>query len=159
MLRVLSAICLLSLPASAQTGVADLVAEPGWQVHVTNYDYDTLLERTLAAVPEHGMAVVTQAGPTGAAARRGIEIPGNRVIGIFNNDFAVRLLRLSTEAMIHAPIRLYVTENSDGTATLSYIQPSELLSLYSDRSDPALRDVASELDVIFAAIAASAIAR
>ena len=63
------------------------------------------------------MGVVTQAGPTQAAASRGITIPGNRVIGVFNNDFAVNILALSTAAMIEAPIRFYVTEGADGTAT------------------------------------------
>ena len=56
----------------------------------------------------------------GVARNRGSEIPDNRVIGIFNNVFAVRILRLSTPAMIEAPISMYVTENADGSANLSY---------------------------------------
>ncbi len=154
MLRTLFALILLTLPATAQD-VADVAPLPGWQIHTTTYDFDTLVTRTRDAVSANGMAVVTQAGPTGAAARRGIEIPGNRVIGAFNNDFAVRLLRLSTEAMIHAPIRLYVTENIDGTATLSYISPTTLLDPYGE----AVSDVALELDTVFAAIAEDAVAR
>ncbi len=155
MLRYFLALILLSLPATAQDdAIADLSTLPGWEMHVTSYDFETLVARTRDAVGANGLAVVTQAGPTGAAARRGIEIPGNRVIGAFNNDFAVRLLRLSTEAMIHAPIRLYVTENADGTATLSYIAPSSILAPYAAASD-----VASELDDVFAAIAQDAIAR
>jgi hypothetical protein len=43
------------------------------------------------------------------------------VTGPITNDYAVRVLALSTPAMIEAPIRFYVTENADGTATLSYI--------------------------------------
>lgn len=153
MLRLAFALLLIVSPVQAQE-VADIAPLPGWQVHSTPYDFETLVERTRAAVSENGMAVVTQAGPTGAAARRGITIPGNRVIGAFNNDFAVRLLQRSTEAMIHAPIRLYVTENADGTASLSYITPTALLAPYSD-----VADVAEELDMVFDAIAASATAR
>lgn len=154
MLRLIFAVIFFALPALAQSDVADLSPQPGWHVHSTGYDFDTLLDRTRTAIGENGMAIVTQAGPTGAAARRGIEIPGNRVIGAFNNDFAVRLLRRSTAAMIHAPIRLYVTENADGTASLSYIAPTTLLAPYSD-----VGDIASELDTVFAAIAEAAIAR
>jgi uncharacterized protein (DUF302 family) len=154
MLRLILSLVLLSAPLQAQEPVADLAPLPGWQVHTTAYDFDTLVERTRAAVSENGMAVVTQAGPTGAAANRGITIPGNRVIGAFNNDFAVRLLRTSTQAMIHAPIRLYVTENADGTATLSYIMPSTLLAPYDGTAD-----IAAELDMVFDAIAEGATAR
>ncbi|OAN70011.1 hypothetical protein A8B78_21200 [Jannaschia sp. EhC01] len=147
-----------STPVSAQE-VRDLAPQPGWEVHVTNHDFDTLVARANSAIADNGMAVVTRAGPTGAAANRGITLPGNMVIGVFNNIFAVRILSLSTEAMIHAPIRLYVTENTDGSAALSYIRPSVLLAPYVAASDPDLAVAASELDVIFAAIAAQAAAR
>lgn len=160
LVQALVGLIFLSLPAAAQdTGVSDLAPQAGWQVHVTSHDFETLVERTRDAIGANGMAVVTQAGPTGAAARRGIEIPGNRVIGAFNNDFAVRLLRLSTAAMIHAPIRLYVTENADGTATLSYIEPSTLLAPYGGGSDTPVGELADELDETFAAIAEQAVAR
>lgn len=148
----------LALPLSAQE-VADLHGQPQWGVFETDHDFATLVARTNAAVAANGMAVVTRAGPTGAAANRGITIPGNMVIGVFNNAFAVRILEQSTEAMIHAPIRLYVTENTDGTATLSYIQPTALLAPYMDANTPDLEDAAAELDAIFAAIAADAAAR
>ncbi|HID66847.1 MAG TPA: DUF302 domain-containing protein [Roseibacterium sp.] len=158
MFRVLIALILTSLPLSAQD-VSDMAERPGWEVHVTDYDFDTLVTRIDAAVSANGMAVVTRAGPTGAAANRGVEIPDNMVIGVFNNAFAVRILRLSTAAMIHAPIRLYVTENDDGSATLSYIRPSELYSGYVSEADLDLFDAAFELDTIFAAIAQDAITR
>lgn len=158
MVRPLLALVLMTLPLSAQD-VADMAPRPGWSVLPTPHDFDTLVARTDAAIAEHGMAVVTRAGPTQAAASRGIDIPGNMVIGVFNNDFAVRILRLSTPAMIHAPIRLYLTENADGTATLSYILPSELYAAYVLEADPDLFDVAFELDGIFAAIAEDATAR
>ncbi|MEJ6394870.1 DUF302 domain-containing protein [Gymnodinialimonas sp. 2305UL16-5] len=158
MLRLICVLLCLALPATAQE-VRDLTPRDGWAVHPTEHDFDTLVARTRSAVSENGLAVVTRAGPTGAAANRGISIPGNMVIGAFNNDFAVRILRLSPHAMIHAPIRLYVTENADGTASLSYILPSALLSPYAEPGETALLDAAAELDQIFAAIAVSATAR
>lgn len=148
---------LLATPLAAQE-VADLSSRDGWAVATTTKDFATLVDATRGAAKAAGLAVVTQAGPTGAAARRGIEIPGNRVIGVFNNDFAVRTLRLSTAAMIEAPIRVYVTENADGTATVSYKLPSVVFAPYvPDAADPdALRAIGAELDAIFATIAETA---
>ena len=102
------------------------------------------------------MIVVTQAGPTAAAKKLGITIPGNRVIGVFNNDFAVRVLETSTAAMIEAPIRLYVTENSDGTATLYYKTPTTVFAPYIAEGGAPLVSIAAELDQIFQHISKAA---
>lgn len=154
MLRAFALVALLAAPAAAQE-VADLAPRDGWVVTTTAKPFDALVDDTRAAARAGKMAVVTMAGPTDAAANRGITIPGNRVIGLFNNDFAVRTLRLSTAAMIEAPIRVYVTENSDGTATLSYKLPSSVLAPYMADA-PDLAAVAAELDAAFAAVAAAA---
>ena len=145
--------CLIILPLSS---LAEMAPRPGWSVTETSHSYDTLIERLRAAIRDEGFAVVTQAGPTQAAKRRGIDIPGNRVIGVFNNVFAVRTLELSTAAMIEAPIRFYVTENPDGTATLSYKLPSFVFAPYMDEAGPELAEIARELDVAFARIADAA---
>lgn len=142
-------------PVAAQD-VADLTPRAGWDMHVTGHDFATLVDRTRAAIGEAGLAVVTQAGPTGAAANRGIEIPGNRIIGAFNNVYAVRILRLSTAAMIEAPLRFYVTENADGSATLSYKLPSQVFAPYIDEAGSDLASIAAELDQVFAEIAEAA---
>lgn len=138
------------LPLNAWAG--DLQPREGWVVHSTTQTFDELTKSVKTAVQANGLIVVTQAGPTKAAANRGITIPGNRVIGVFNNDFAVRVLETSTAAMIEAPIRLYVTENNDGTATLSYKQPSHVMSPYIDEGGAALTSIAQELDDKFQAI-------
>ena len=145
----------LLLVTSASAG--SVTPRDGWAVHDTGLGYEPLIDSLKKAVKANGMFVVTQAGPTGAARKRGIEIPGNRVLGIYNNKFAVRAIRLSVPAMIEAPIRFYVTEGDDGTATLSYKTPSHVFSPYFAEADPDLKTMASELDEIFAKIAADAI--
>lgn len=145
--------------AVAAQEVADIAPRAGWSVLPSAKSYDVLVEDTLAAARTVKLAVVTQAGPTGAAANRGITIPGNRVIGVFNNDFAVRVLHLSTAAMIEAPIRLYVTENADGTASLSYKLPSAVLAPYTDEGGAKLIAIGAELDVLFATLAQNAVAQ
>ena len=158
MIRHAIALACLAIPAAAQE-VADMAPRDGWVVMPTAKDFATLEADARDAAQAGGMAVVTRAGPTEAAAGRGIEIPGNRVIGLFNNDFAVRMLRLSTPAMIEAPVRLYVTGNADGTATLSYVPPSERFAPYADgAADPdAFAALTAEMDAAFEAVAAAAV--
>lgn len=126
----------------------------GWAVHPTAKPYAQLIDDVKTAARAQGLGVVTEAGPTAAAAKRGITIPGNRVIGLFNNDYAVQILGLSTAAMIEAPLRVYVTENADGTATLSYKLPSHVFAAYADEGGAALAELAAALDADFASVAA-----
>ncbi|MEO1140167.1 MAG: DUF302 domain-containing protein [Pseudomonadota bacterium] len=134
----------------------DMALRDGWRLYLTTKSFDTLVKDTVSAVKSNGLIVVTQAGPTKAAASRGITIPGNRVIGVFNNDFAVKVLATSTAAMIEAPIRLYVTENTDGSATLSYKTPSHVFAPYMDEGGAKLAELAARLDAEFAKIAETA---
>ena len=140
------------LTAQAQS----IAPRDGWVVMESEKPFDTLLADLEAAVSANGMAVVTQAGPTGAAANRGITIPNNRVVGVFNNVFAVRILSLSTAAMIEAPIRMYLTEDDAGQATLSYKTPSLVFAPYIAEGGADLTAASAELDAIFLAIAEAA---
>ncbi len=160
MARLTTHLCTLLTAALLAFGAeaGSLAPRDGWAVHDTGLGYAELLGRLKAAVQAEDMFVVTEAGPTEAARSRGIEIPGNRVVGVYRNDFAVRALRASTAAMIEAPLRFYVTEDTDGTATLSYKRPSFVFAPYMDEGGPELAAVARELDTIFAAIAARATA-
>ncbi|NOD92050.1 DUF302 domain-containing protein [Ruegeria sp. HKCCD4884] len=144
-------LCLIASPVWSQD------APEGWAVYPTDKPYSELVDDTKAAIKENGLIVVTQAGPTKAAAARGITIPGNRVIGAFNNDYAVRVLETSTHAMIEAPIRFYVTENEDGSATLSYKTPSFVFAPYASEGGQALADIATELDTKFQSVAQDAV--
>lgn len=152
MIAAFAVIAGLDLAANA----GSIAPREGWAVHDTAMSYADLLASLKSAVKAEGMIVVTQAGPTEAAKKRGIDIPGNRVIGVYRNDFAVRALAASTAAMIEAPIRFYVTENADGTATLSYKTPSAVFAPYADEGGAELAQIAGELDAIFAAIAKGA---
>lgn len=145
----IAALSLVLLTFSAQ---AEMTNRAGWAVTPTSKSYDQLIADVKTAAKANKMGVVTQAGPTGAAKSRGITIPGNRVIGLFNNVYAVNILNLSTAAMIEAPVRVYVTENADGTATLSYKMPSTVFAPYVEEAGPELAVIAAELDAIFNSI-------
>lgn len=149
----------LALIFALWTGAAlaqSVTPRDGWVVMPTTKPYAQLVKDVVAAVKANKMGVVTQAGPTGAAKKRGIDIPGSRVIGVFNNVYAVRIINLNMAAMIEAPVRMYVTENEDGTATLSYKTPTMVFTPYFAESGPDLGVAASELDVIFNTIAGAA---
>lgn len=147
MLRLLLIALLAAGPASA------LDEREGWEVRPTGKDFDALVADVRAAVEAAPIALVTQASASDGAAMQGIEIPGNRVMGLFRNDYARRMLEASVAAGIEAPIRLYLTEEADGTATLSYETPSAVFAPYMAEGGEPLRALAAELDAVFAAIA------
>ncbi|PKP62775.1 MAG: hypothetical protein CVT86_06910 [Alphaproteobacteria bacterium HGW-Alphaproteobacteria-8] len=106
---------LAALVLAPLMGIAgDIAPREGWVVKDTAKPYAALLDDLRTAIKDNKMGLVTEAGPTEAARKRGFDIPGNRVLGVYRNDFAVSALEASRAAMIEAPIRFYVTENPDG---------------------------------------------
>ncbi len=151
---LLVAMFLLLPGAPAQT--AEWAAPPGWSVIDTGHGYKALIARLDAAVKANKMGLVGRASATlGAKAMLKQTIPGNMVVGVYRPDFAVRMLAASLPAGIEAPIRFYITENADGTARLSYKKPSAVFAPYTD-GGAALRELAAELDTLFAKIAREA---
>jgi uncharacterized protein (DUF302 family) len=134
-------------------------ARPGWVIERTAQGYAELIEQVDAAVAASPLNVVTRASATVAAKSLGQDIPGNMVIGVFAPQFAIRLLQTSAAAGIEAPLRLYITENSDGSATLSYKTAAHVLAPYMEEGGPELMALAGELDQILTDIAAQATGR
>ncbi len=125
----------------------------GTRVIETRQPFDAYIDNLTRAIGANKMAIVAQACATCGAKAIGRTIPGNRVIMIFNPYFAVRMLDASIAAGIEAPLRLYVTENPDGSARLTYRLPSQVFAPYDV---PALNDMARELDAIVEKIVAAA---
>jgi uncharacterized protein (DUF302 family) len=123
----------------------------------TKYGFTELVKHLDAAIKAHKMFVVTRASASIGAKRRGVTIPGNMVVGVYRNDFAVRMLAASVPAGIEAPIRFYIWEAKDGKAVLSYRKPSVVFAPYNGGAK--LKALAAELDAIFAAIARDAVKR
>lgn len=139
-------LALAVLLCSAGTAFAENVTLPGTLTLASKHDFNALVARVVAAVSAQKMGLVASASASAGAAGRGVHIPGNTVLMVFRNDYAVRMLQASVSAGIEAPIRLYVTENADGTASLTYRAPSVVFAPY--RSEK-LDDMARELDPIF----------
>lgn len=107
------------------------------------------------AIADQRMGLVCHANAQQGATARGVKIPGNQVFLVFRNDFAVRLVNADPRAAFEAPIRIYLYENRDGTASLTYVKPSALFKPYAH---PEVAKVGAELDPIFEKIAAQAVA-
>lgn len=122
---------------------------PSTHVTAAPFCFSGLRGQLEAVIQANGMLIVTAASASAGAKRRGISIPGNLVLGVYRNDFAVRMLKASVASSIEAPLRFYVTENTDGTATLTYRKPSDVFSVYSSAD---LDRMAAELDATRAKI-------
>lgn len=138
-------------------GAAAVPLRPGWVAMPTALRYPVLLDALRRAVQAAGLDVQSDTGPTGEAADRGVLIPGNRVLGVFSNELAVRLLRASLAATIEVPLRFLVTENPDGTATLAWKSAALVFAPYLDEGGHDLATLVAELDARLAAIAAQAV--
>lgn len=121
----------------------------GMRSIATPHKFDALVERVERATEKHGLGVVARASASRGASARGVKIPGNAVVMVFRNDIAVRLLAARVPAGIEAPLRIYVTENADGTATLSYRAPSALFAPYRNAE---VDRIARELDALLGGI-------
>ncbi|MDE2361447.1 MAG: DUF302 domain-containing protein [Hyphomicrobiales bacterium] len=135
---------------------APLKAGAGWVVVKTTMKYEALVQKLDDAIKANKMAAVNFASASDGARAQGFAIPGNRVVGVFRNDYARRMLAASIPAGIEAPIRFYVTENADGSSDLSYRTPGAVFGPYLTEAGPDLKKVADELDPVFARIAQDA---
>ena len=126
---------------------------PGTRIVATGKPFEPFVAALQDAIKANAMGIVAQACADCRAKSIGVTIPGNRVIMIFKPPFAVRMLAASEAAGIEAPLRLYVTEQPDGTAKLTYRQPSAVFGVYENAD---LTRMGEELDVIVAKIVADA---
>ena len=148
---VIAALLLIMILTSADAEVTSPYS--GTVVIQTKKPFLAYVKTLKSAINVNKMGIVAEACATCGAKSIGMEIPGNRVIMIFNPHFAVRMLKASTAAGVEAPLRLYLTENPDGTAKLSYRLPSHVFAPYEV---PALNEMAKELDEVIEAIIAKA---
>ncbi|MEX3009260.1 DUF302 domain-containing protein [Hoeflea sp. TYP-13] len=149
---------LIALILTSTLAVAQpLAPRAGWQVFNTEIAYSDLVSRLEAAISEEKMGLVTQASASAGAKAQGFDIPGNRVVGVYRNDYARRMLEASIAAGIEAPIRFYIIQNENG-ATLSWKTPSFVFAPYMEEGGDKLEALAAELDEVFAKIAARALA-
>ena len=121
-------------------------ALPGTHTVASSYGFDALAARLEKAIESNKMGLVAQASASRGAAARGVKIRGNLVLMVFRNDYAVRMLAASVPAGIEAPLRIYVTEDADGKASVTWRTPSAVFAPYGGAE---LNALARELDPVF----------
>lgn len=121
----------------------------------TGKPFKSFVKAVRPALKQHKFNIVGVACGSCAVKSVGKTIPGNRVFFFFAPRYAARMLAASTAAGIEAPIRLYVTENPDATARVTYRLPSHVFGAYEV---PALTVMGKELDKRMTTILAAAIA-
>ncbi len=148
-LSTVLALMLLAAPATAA------LAQEGKVTRVSKAPFARVAAALEQAVADQKMTLVCRANAQLGAGARGVPIKGNQVFMVFRNDFAVRILEADPPAGFEAPLRIYLYENPDGTATLTYVKPSVLFRPYRH---PEVAKVAAELDPIFETMVTQAVA-
>lgn len=148
-------IVLVALTASGWLTAAPAHGQDARITAVSGGPFQKVAEALERAITEQKMGLVCHANAQRGAAGRGVTIKGNQVLMVFRPDFAIRLLAADPRAGFEAPIRIYVYENADGTATVSYLPPSAVFAPYRN---PEVQAIGAELDPIFKAIIDRALA-
>ena len=153
--RAVAALILVatSILSAGQARAGETTAAPAIVTIPAAHDFNTMSGRLADAIAANGMLVVAKAFASAAAAKRGIEIPGDAVFLVFRNDFAVRMLAADAAAGIEAPIPIHLMELPGGKTAVAYRRPSDVFRPYRNA---ALDTMATELGGIFGRIAESA---
>jgi uncharacterized protein (DUF302 family) len=149
------AYALIAVALAVGGWASPVAAQDGRVAAASRAPFARVAEALERAIADEKMALVCHANAQRGAEARGVRIKGNQVMMVFRNDFAVRLLAADPMAGFEAPIRIYLYENPDGTATVAYLPPSVVLARYKH---PEVQAVAAELDPIFRAIVDRALA-
>ena len=135
--------------------LSEAIAQDGKATFTSKAPFAQVAAALQQAIAGEKMGLVCHANAQAGAAARGVKIPGNQVLMLFRPDFAIRMLKASVEAGFEAPIRIYIYENPDGTATIMYRKPSAVFGPYSHGE---LDAIGAELDPIFERVVAQALA-
>jgi uncharacterized protein (DUF302 family) len=143
---------LATAPAISQ--VTDVAALPGTRTVASPHGFDATVSRLEKSIEANKMGLVARASASAGAAARGVKIPGNVVLMVFRNDYAVRMLAASVPAGIEAPLRIYVTQDARGKVGVTWRTPGAVFAPYRKAELDAL---ARELDAIFEKIVGDAV--
>lgn len=155
--RLGSVLALVPLLLTGGLAHADNAAPyPGTLTVKSTFGFGETVTRLEQSVEANKMGLVAKASASAGAAARGVKIAGNTVLMVFRNDYAVRMLAASVPAGIEAPIRVYVTEDTDGKVNVTYRTPSALFAPYGNAQ---LDAMARELDPVFDKIVREAVSK
>lgn len=108
--------------------------------------FDEVVEGIIAGIEASGMLLVADIDVRRNAAKKGIELTGNRILEVFRPDYAARIWGMEIEAGVDIPIRIHIHEDESGGVAARYRTPLEVLSRHGNDE---LTLFAAELDPVF----------
>lgn len=104
--------------------------------------FDEVVEAIIASIESSGMLLVADIDVRKNAAKKGIELTGNRILEVFRPDYAARIWGMEIEAGVDVPIRIH----EDGSVAARCRTPLEVLSRHGNDESILF---AAELDPVF----------
>ncbi len=141
-LRIFAVLGFLLMPVQVALQADTVQPQDGWRVIESDNSFSDLVEYLEANIKANGMELVS-------AEDEAADAPGKKMIGAAREDYAKRM----QAAGIDKPFVFHVTDNGDGTATLSYPWPSTVFAPFFERGGDDLRALASEMDLLIGKIA------
>ncbi|MCR9257525.1 MAG: DUF302 domain-containing protein [Alphaproteobacteria bacterium] len=126
----------------------------GMKTIQTGIEYGVFYRNLKSAVRKSPINILFVACAHCGAKSLGVTIRKNNVFHVYGPHFAVRMLEASVAAGFEAPLRLYTTEQADGTAALTYRLPTAAFAPYGNADIDAM---AEDLDAIFEQIVQDAL--
>jgi len=122
--------------------------DDGQGVHIlkSSLDYDVFRARLISAINDNGLII--SEGACGKCSIKTIEISkkNTEIISVYEKNLTLRMMQAGAAAGGDIPLRFYLTKLANGTAKLTYHQPSKALAIYNA---PKLKPIGERLDRLF----------
>ncbi len=89
------------------------------------------IDRLEAVLKEKGMGIFGRVDHAANAKKVELEMPETQVLIFGNPKLGTRLMQAAPSIAIDLPLKMMATENSDGTVSLSWIDPAHLKSIHA----------------------------
>jgi len=116
---------------------------PGQIHYVSALGFEPTLARLKAAIEASGLWIIHQIDPQRLLAQGGYDVLPIRQILFFHPRFAARILELSPNGLMEAPLKLVVLERPDGTVSIFHPDVEPQFARY-----PGLETLGTELSLL-----------
>ena len=119
----------------------------------TNKAVEHVILKLMESIETNNMRIVSHINGQQNAARIGKKVPADQILEVFRPDFAIKVWDACKSAGIHIPLRIHVFEY-EGSTNVQYQKAQDIFSVYNN---PALTEIAKELDALFEQILVQAL--
>ena len=100
-------------------------------------DVEQLLRRAVAHVEEHGLEVFAVVDHSGEAEEAGLSMPTTKLVLFGSTPSATRLMLAHPDIALDLPLKLLISEDSDGQSVIRYQAPGRLAQRHGLTTDEA----------------------